>query len=209
MADVRIPRNGHRGLPLPPVCICCGRPADGTVVRYFLSLPRWAWTLVACGPGLGLLAAAIAFHQWGDWVRAELPVCRAHRRHWWAWDTLVAIGVVVGAALALGQIWKAAVGTDPLPDSQPARSLVVFGLLVFLGVWGLSFLVVYHLTVRSAAMDPVAVRLRNVSRKFAEAVEADPVCPKYGYDLRGNTSSRCPECGLPAAGPIPPEPRHG
>ena len=41
-------------------------------------------------------------------------------------------------------------------------------------------------------------------RVFSRRVSGDPVCSGCSYNLRGNTSGICPECGSPILGPASP-----
>lgn len=194
MAEVVIPRIEHGTPPLPPVCIRCGRPAELRLLRFFLSWPTWLPVLLFA-PG-GILWMMLAFRLRGDWVRTRIPVCRAHRRHWWASD------LVMAGAVAWMLAWTAAqtfgVTVQGSAGVWGVTALGVTGL-----VWWFGFVVVQELIIRPAAMDRTALRLIGVSAEFALAVESVPSCCGCGYDLRGNTSGRCPECGLATPAGLP------
>jgi hypothetical protein len=63
------------GMPLPPLCVRCGKPAAGTIRRRFMWHPPWVYLLIL--PGL-LFYAIVAMA-----VRKQLvlhvPLCAAHR----------------------------------------------------------------------------------------------------------------------------------
>ena len=56
----------------------------------------------------------------------------------------------------------------------------------------------YHLPL---LVPPLAWVLRDNARRFEERQRADRrragLCPACGYDLTGNVSGTCPECGTP------------
>ena len=56
---------------------------------------------------------------------------------------------------------------------------------------------------------PVFILTAIVSSTRRLCVPGDPCCPKCRYDLTGNMSGVCPECGTPITTPVPraPSPR--
>lgn len=105
---------------------------------------------------------------------AKLRVIRAKRR----WILLVAAMSGVGLAIALlGLGLKIVFGTNVAWLGSFAGPLT---LLVWVWVANIAF-------------------RRPIQRDLREQLVARgvPICLACGYDLRGNTSGRCPECGSP------------
>src|SRR5262245_47851345 len=123
MAWVRLNRRRLHQAALPPVCLCCGQPADDYRDKTFSTDPTWvtvcivlgicAWPVLVVGL-IGLLAAR---------QRAEVsvPLCPAHLGYW-TWRVLfVAIPLTIFVLCALaGGVWWLAL-TDLLKPAWYAR----------------------------------------------------------------------------------------
>jgi len=144
MAKVQLRRSDLTGGDLPGVCICCGAPTEGFTRTVFHWSPLW----------IRLLGRFWA-RAFGQQVRAQIPVCDAHRNHWlWRWwlmrGSLVLI--VVPSLLAFAYFESG------------------WWLLPAIAWFGLS-LCLWFTMVRVSAITGQSVTLVGVSEKFAKAVE--------------------------------------
>ncbi|TWT41260.1 hypothetical protein RAS1_39540 [Phycisphaerae bacterium RAS1] len=143
---------------------------------------------------------------------------RARRRRWvWAVATLALAAIYVRSAFHPGVALYAPIGclgiTDGLlavgwwplpPPGRPRMSFEVgnFGFHLHAMRWWFAFagtltsgwlhIPLWILLLPSAAVTVFVWRKRE---RIASA------CEQCGYDLTGNVSGRCPECGAPATAP--------
>lgn len=111
-------------------------------------------------------------------VTIPAPVCRFH---WWSSHTMV-------FALAI-----AAYCIVRLTDGVWAIFLGLFG-------GGATFVVGHDfakLNLTATGRTAGSISVRGVCDAFADAVGRIPICQTCGYDLTGNVSGVCPECGAP------------
>jgi hypothetical protein len=100
----------------------------------------------------------------------------------------------------------------PTHNFNPKPSMVVVGILVPLGLMVVAGLlgkmwIVWLAVVYVAVMLSVsgAIKLRQAARREEYTRWRAGQCASCGYDLTGNTSGVCPECGKAMPSP-PPEP---
>ena len=128
---------------------------------------RWALTWF---PELGRVGSTT--DRWGLWRAAYKPVLKSPSY------LLIAVATQVGAQIAI-----------VVPASRYARSHGVSGPLV---TWGLTI---------TAALFACLVIIWLVRRRITGNLRrllterGSPTCLICGYDLTGNTSGVCPECG--------------
>lgn len=112
----------------------------------------------------------------------------AKRYAWGGLGILKAVGVFVVAAIVgnlLGHLLERTLAAcQMLPPSVAGhvQGFVAGGVLVLLLFHG------YDMLWRRPALRLLRRRLNELGR---------PVCAQCGYDLRGQTEPRCPECGRP------------
>jgi hypothetical protein len=96
---------------------------------------------------------------------------------------------------------------------QLAGSLFPLWLTLWLGsiLLAVAATILHHRRpVRSVRITEDALWLRGVAPAFLAALGGSPGCLGCGYDLTGNASGRCPECGTVTPAAAPPEgPRRG
>jgi hypothetical protein len=99
------------------------------------------------------------------------------RRHWY----FVAGYYALETALMMGMFcWSRIV---PWPHEQPVPLMCTFGVVAILG-------------------GPI-LGLILIARISAASRYPDGACQKCGYDLTGNVSGRCPECGAAVPPNVP------
>ena len=108
------------------------------------------------------------------WSAAYSPVLNS-RVYW-----LIALGTQVGAQVLLG-----------IPISRYARHVGLYGGFV---AYGLP--VAYGVLAGFVTLWLVRRRITHYLRREL-ATRGLPTCLKCGYNLTGNVSGRCPECGTP------------
>lgn len=116
-------------------------------------------------------AAQAALH------RAKNAVLRNVRR----WLALMCFIIAVGVVIGLLFVWlRRAVGIDPSWTGGASG-----------GVSGATGVIAVQYLFRRPIQQQLRTQLNQQGR---------PVCMKCGYNLRGNVSNRCPECGTPTHG---------
>ena len=111
----------------------------------------------------------------------------------WFWRVMIAVvaGVVIGIPAHIGSVmvcWYA-VRSEWIPDARPGGNLLPYRLLTYT-LDALSYALACGVSL--GVYGPLFTRLRaakeNRRRKKG-------LCIKCGYDLTGNVSGICPECG--------------
>jgi hypothetical protein len=128
--------------------------------------------------------------RWEAWWFPELLRCRSdderkqlfdlfnrRRGQFWTWQ-IVTTGLAIGAASAIG-------------DLTLGRWMRVEWVRIAL----------FMLVAGGVGAGVSLLRLRPLRRYLREQLHARGVaiCVRCGYDLTGNVSGRCPECGQPMA----------
>jgi hypothetical protein len=170
----------------------CGGPA--THRRCVLLVPTAVLGWAVVWP-VGLLLLVVALWR-GNVATPAAPLCGRDAGHWRR--RIVAFGLWLAMILSV----SFRVG-DALPPGWFRETVVIGRFVLF--VAGLYLLPWFLLGgVRATAFRGGTVTLTNVAPEFAAAVFAR-FCRNCGYDLTGNASGRCPECGAAApAAPLRP-----
>ena len=152
---------------------------------------------IACGRPAGW-RNLMRFEDVGRRVQVSLraPLCTVHAVVRTAAAGLLA--AMVPAFVGAGQILL-----NDGPGATAFGALAGAAATVAGGIGGST------LGLRTVSIAEGVLEIEGVSAWFAAAAGPYTACRACGYDLRGNASGRCPECGLPAPGPILPETRHG
>lgn len=136
----------------------------------------------------------------------------------WLYPELKAFGTIEERKLALELCDARGVGTTLLillTYSLTVAWIWVHGQIIrpFLVSKGVPRAVVFVLAVVVLlalcfiAMVPILRRERRIVRSKLQRLlrlEGKAICAKCHYDLTGNTTGICPECGTPAPRPLPP-----
>jgi len=166
MPEVRLGRYDAREVGLPPVCLCCARPASVVRKKVFVKRPWWLYVLVAvCWPALPVLLFV------GDRVVVRAPLCELHKHHWSGrrltfFAAAVADLVIATAAVVLIYIFPG--------STHPLRNLgLILGLVGILA--GPPLVLVLALTLRYTGIYPTeitrySITLAGVPDEFIEAV---------------------------------------
>jgi hypothetical protein len=185
MAEVRLPYNRETKTcttPIPAACVRCGGPPAVSKVRTLTWRPPWVWTTLAATPFLSILPFLIVVFVAGRKVRLAVPFCERHR---WEW---------IWRGWTAGLAWTAVLLSLP-----PLIGATVGGVVVWLALMAGACVLSASLRlteVRARSFDDGSFELVNVAPEFVAALGSCRGCARCGYDLRGNTSGRCPECGL-------------
>ena len=138
---------------LLPVCVKCGRPADGDRLKKSFSWhPRWVFVFVLIALLIYIIVALIMRKT----ISLDLPLCAAHRARY---RTLR----ITAAVLILGSIGEIIAGLAALPDSYT-------GLVV-----GVSLLAL--LAVRGAQRNPHRRLLRLLQQSLRSSSEPAAATP--------------------------------
>lgn len=171
MARIRLRESEYEDGRLPPVCVVCGEPADGTEGHTFRWMPDWLSAVLVALALLAPLLAVIAYFATLGAVwrrRFPVPVCARHRGYWkrrafWTYGPL-ALGVTLLTIFVIAAL------------SQPPRSntdwLVApcFGTGAFTLVGLMLAAVLQRGTVRADQITETEVALIRVHDNFADAV---------------------------------------
>jgi hypothetical protein len=188
--------------PAVPVCVACGRPAEGVRSVKFLLPSVWR-TIPADVAGLValfalkavLVAGLVPFINYlvlSRRVRLPLPVCDFHDRRWATADRWCRISVW----LAVGAV-AAGIAEGAMPLQRPSTPYC-YGL-VYVLVFA-CFAALRNWPAVALAERPDGFWLTGVPPEFVSALGRTPGCLGCGYDMTGNTSGRCPECGKETPG---------
>lgn len=120
----------------------------------------------------------------GNKAEARRALRAVRLQHWWVYG-LGIISVVVLGRIVLHWLrstnWISALIHQGIPRWVLCLVAVVFGLMLY----GVNLIIVWLFRHRMRRHLHRQLRVRGV-----------PVCEVCGYDMRGNTSGLCPECGV-------------
>jgi tetratricopeptide (TPR) repeat protein len=166
---------------LPPLCVCCGRPAEVFKDRVFTWHPAWVYSFLL------LLVLPYFVVRWLTAQRrvVRVPLCRRHRYHW-AWRHLFFWGGgFLGVCLiGIGCQLEARRG------SGRGAEFILAGCLLFLLLpW--VYQVFRRSLIRAKRITADYLTLDGVSAKFIMALQQERVS-------RGEkpATQRCAKCGL-------------
>jgi hypothetical protein len=160
----------------------CGEPSARSREQRLSWRPRWVWLLLPATPLCSALPFLIALFVTTRTATLAVTFCTAYCRHW----------VVRG--WAAGLLWTAALG--PVAAANFRLSPEGWAAVAALFVPAIAVTMTLRLTeLRIRAVEDGWFSLTNVAPGFAAAVGVHRACPTCDYDLRGNVSGRCPECG--------------
>jgi hypothetical protein len=166
MARVRLGRYEAEEGRLPPVCMCCGAPADLTKAKLFNWHPGWVYALILVGLLPFLIVALVLTKR----MRVRAPVCAAHT-YYWTWRSLF----VLGGFLALVLVGIAAIvlmaSTEGRQQAHNMAGLFCVGVAVLGLVWLVAAAVIQNLTIRPVEITDRDITLIKVSREFADALQ--------------------------------------
>jgi len=164
MADVTLGRYEAEEGMLPPVCIRCGAPATAFKTVNFSHQPDWTFFLLL----ITVWPFALAGLCFRKRMRSLLPVCEAHRKHWFRHRVLLILCLVLVLLLV-------SVGMITLAGGNAGGAPRLMRLLLWL-VGPLSILVVLLVRtkmVRPCELTDEIIRFTGVSQEFVDAYSAE------------------------------------
>src|SRR4051794_11030028 len=164
MATVKLSKyECRRGL-LPQVCMVCGAPADERKSKTF----AWHTPLAYLGLLAGLVPFIIIALVLTKRMEVGVPLCAAHRGHWWK-RTLFVLGSFF--ALAAVGIGVFAYQTNQGPGNDSSwLCLAWVGLLL---VWLIAAAIIQSSAIRATEITDDTIKLTKVHPEFAAALREE------------------------------------
>lgn len=152
--------------PLPPVCMCCGRPATLWKPKTFAWYPPWVLATMAAGLLIFAIVAAVTTKR----APMNVPLCHDHRNHFLprpliGW--LGALGFFVWIAIVISII----ANLHGYHNDGTILALVL-SIPGYLVAWIVAMVVVNLGRVRPAEITDFYVRLKDVHPDFISAYQA-------------------------------------
>jgi hypothetical protein len=186
---------------LPRVCMRCGQPSAVVRVRTFSWTPSWVALLLLAGLLPYIIVALILTKR----MRVEVPLCAAHKGHWF-WRAVLIWGsmLVLGALAILGIAIQAVLADQGGGRGDETFAYVCWGSIGLLLVWIVIVAVAQQTAIRPVEITDDTITLTGVSPDFRHALkelEADeeeeedwPRRPKRSHHVR---ESKPPQKPLP------------
>ena len=151
---------------LPELCMRCGEPATTHKSRKFSWYPTWISTLIVVGVFCNaiLIVALVLALTMAKRMRIEVPLCDAHKNHWFYRGLIILLGFV-GLLGILGFVIAFA--------DKDFVGILVGALLVGFLAWLITVAICQSTAIRPTEITDRDITLKGVSDKFAEAVLAD------------------------------------
>jgi hypothetical protein len=206
MATIRLFRDELEEGRLPRVCMRCGAPACVFRRKRFAWGPGWVMALICvgalCSGPLLVVALFILVPVFLRTMAVPVPLCAAHRHHWRALNILIVGGLSVFGLLVFTAIVLGLTGTGRGDWRTDLAGPLAVGAVLFLVCLLFPAAFLQTQTIRTVEITPEGIRLANVSREFARALD----------DALRESRSRRPEglfrgdlgekIRLPSGGPV-------
>jgi len=142
---------------LPPVCMCCGRPATTTVTK------RMSWQPQFVG---GLIALLMT-----KYATVQAPFCDQHKGHWFnrnllTWGTFVLFLAVGAGSLAISANLDAGLRDSVMP-------VVAVFCGVMLAAWLIILICCEFTKIRPVHITDEEISLTGVAQEFIDAVREE------------------------------------
>jgi hypothetical protein len=163
MATTRLGRYEVERKLLPDLCMRCGAPATTHKSRNFAWYPTWISSLIVVGLFcnalliVGIILAAVMAKR----MRVSVPLCDAHKNHWFMRGVIILVSFV--GLLGLAAIVIALSAKDFV-------WILIIGLLIALVGWLILIGVLQSTSIRPTEITDNRITLRGVADSFAEAV---------------------------------------
>lgn len=160
MAEIRLGQYEVQEQGLPFFCVKCGQPADLWKRKRFAWRPTWTYWIG------GVIAMMVMTKR----MTVELPMCQAHKNHWFV-RNVISIGGLLGVfGLLAILIALIAVNQPPNPRMEPVfEGLAVVFLVGFLG-WLITLFELSATQIRPTEITANSITLTGVSPDFEDAV---------------------------------------
>jgi hypothetical protein len=147
---------------LPDVCMQCGNHTTNRMRKTFHWTPPWVLVTILAGLPIYVILAIVLRKT----VRAEVPLCDAHKRHWLYRTLVILLGLL--AAIVLTIVIAVIVGN--LPPGNSVRDVLPFSIFLVWIVWLVGAVVATRNAIRPLEIqDNRGIQLGGVCREFADA----------------------------------------
>jgi hypothetical protein len=161
---------------LPPVCACCGEPAEATKSQKFVWNPPW---LLVVALFFGALPLLFLIPLTRRSATLEVPVCDHHARRGWRAAKVLLVGLALAALVA-------GVGYLLLTVDRSLGENVLWGAGGVALVSSFAAIFVSDNNIRVKEIDDRYITVSGVSDEFARTVAEGhhrPVVPAGGMEL--------------------------
>jgi hypothetical protein len=161
VATIKLRRFEIERVGLPDVCMRCGAPASVHKNRNFSWYPPWLLVTILAG----LLIFAILVLILTKRMLVSVPLCDAHRKHWF--NRSLFNGLAFLTLLALG------VGASVLTANVNNDSMVLVAWLVVVFVffaWLVGAAIAQTTAIRPTEITDRSITLTRVAKEFSDAV---------------------------------------
>jgi hypothetical protein len=176
MAQVRLDRyEVEEGL-LPALCMRCGAPATLTKTKTFAWHPKWIDTLIIVGLILFtplLLVGVILAATMTKRMRVPVPLCEAHRNHWFSRALFIWGGLGVIALLGIGTFVFLLTAGQQDETIQTLAGWMCGGAAVLALVWLIAAAIVQAGAIAPSEITDDRIALIRVSPAFVDALEQE------------------------------------
>jgi hypothetical protein len=181
MADIKLGRYEIAEYELPDVCLKCGARARQRLFHTFTWTPAWVYAFLVLGL-IGIIVIRILINSVRQEFTVGVPLCEAHRGHWF-WRNLIAVLLIVCfMAAAMGGILLA----EELEDA------LAFVITFFSALFSLILAVILlqRTAIRAREITQQSITLTGVCDEFVAAINEDRRGERDGEKEDERPSSR-------------------
>jgi hypothetical protein len=163
MATLRLGERPWDEEELPDLCMKCGAPAELYKDKKFSWHPGWVYVLLLVNLLVFVLVALALTRK----RRVRVPLCAAHRNHWF-WPQVIAVGGLL-FFLALGILTIAVMSDqDNTAPLEGLGGLLCVSTLVGLVAWLIVAAVLQSAAIRPTEITNHGITLVGVSKAFVD-----------------------------------------
>jgi hypothetical protein len=162
---------------LPDVCLKCGQQTTNRVKKTFAWMSPWIYVALLFG-AIGMLVFLILAATLRKTIKAKVPMCDEHKRHW-----LIRVLLVLGSLVAvIGMIVLVVAALSSAPPGSAGRDLMPLLIIAPIVAWVILAIVVSVTAIRALEIRADrGLHLAGVSQEFVDA---------YKEEFDRNLSSR-------------------
>jgi hypothetical protein len=161
MAQVWLERRDCENDDFPEACLKCGRPTTQFVKKTFSWTPGWVYVTVLINLLVFIIVAAVTTKT----LKARVPMCDEHRKHWF-WRNLILLGII--PVLIAGIVGLVIAVESMRGGGEEWLLLGIPGLILLCVVMAI---VISLTAIRPTKISERGVRLTGVSEAFVDAYE--------------------------------------
>ncbi len=166
MANLRLYSDDEGVSALPDLCMQCGEPSTLFKRKQFSWFPPWVWILLfVCG----LVPFAIVAFVTSKRRTIEVPLCEAHKNHWFMRQLLL-VGSLFGVILLGAVSWVSLIDNDSRGGNDLGGLLCV-GSVLMLILWVVLAIVVQFNSIRAREITDRDMTLAGVAPEFVRAYQ--------------------------------------